>query len=183
MASTPITRPLTQIWFYRTAFVLLATLLVFLSLLPLNTVPRSWAGPDILLCITFAWMVRRPDYLPAILVASVFLIMDFILQRPPGLWAALVFMASEVLRARSGRLRNSTILAEWGAVIGLIFAITLINRVTLSAVIADQAPMTLVLTQLIATFLAYPMVVGTSHFLFGVRKSAPGQVNSLGHRL
>ena len=70
-------------WPMRAAFVALSLALIFVHLLPLETVPRKWAPPDILLAFAFAWVLRRPDYVPALLVAGVFLMADLLLQRPP----------------------------------------------------------------------------------------------------
>ena len=75
--------PLTELWFRRLVFVLVALFLFYLRLLPLASVAGQWPGPDLLLCLIFAWLVRRPDYVPVWLVASVVLVEDMLLQRPP----------------------------------------------------------------------------------------------------
>ena len=72
-------------WLMRALYALLAGLLVFLHLLPLDTLPPGWAGPDLFLALTFAWAVRRPDYVPPLLVAGLALMMDLLFHRPPGL--------------------------------------------------------------------------------------------------
>ena len=46
--------PAMQLWLARLSFLGLATMLVFLRLLPLDTLPRLWAAPDILLAATLA---------------------------------------------------------------------------------------------------------------------------------
>ena len=50
-------------WPMRLAFVALALVVVFFHLLPLETVPRQWAPPDVLLAFTFAWVLRRPPHM------------------------------------------------------------------------------------------------------------------------
>jgi len=40
-------------------------------ILPLSTEPGSVPGPDVVLCLTFAWVLRRPEYVPALLIAAV----------------------------------------------------------------------------------------------------------------
>jgi rod shape-determining protein MreD len=47
----------------------------------------------------------------------------------------------------------------------------------------DQPRLGLTLVELIVTILAYPVVVGLSQFVFGLRKVAPGEVDELGHRI
>ena len=65
-------------WTARITYLVLAFVLLVAPLLPINTVPRGYASPDILLAVTAAWAARRPDTLPAPVVAGVFLLADFL---------------------------------------------------------------------------------------------------------
>jgi rod shape-determining protein MreD len=67
-------------WVYRISFVFLGLALIVLQLLPLQTIPQTWAGPDVMMCLVFAWSVRRPDYVPTLLIAAVILLEDFLIQ-------------------------------------------------------------------------------------------------------
>lgn len=167
----------------RSVFAALALVIVFLQLLPLDTVPGRWAAPDFLLACTLAWVSRRPDFLPVWIIAAVFLLTDLLFQRPPGLWAALVIILTEVLRTRATRMRNVPLALEWGAVAMGIIAITVANRVILAIVMTPQAPLGLTLIQMIMTILIYPVVIVVAQFVFGVARPAPGQTNSYGQRL
>ena len=169
-------------WVMRAVYACLCITLIFLHLLPLDTLPRGWAGPEIMLALTFAWVLRRPDHVPPILIASVFLLADLLFQRPPGLWAALVLLGSETLRAREPGLRDLTFAAEWAAVATTLVAMTLGYRVVLALLLVDQAPLGLSLMQLVATLVAYPFVALLSHWAFGVRKIAPRDIDALGSR-
>ncbi len=60
----------TAVWLCRALFAVLAAVLLFLRLLPLGSVAGGWPGPDLLMCLTFAWVLRRPDYVPALLIAG-----------------------------------------------------------------------------------------------------------------
>lgn len=175
--------PATRIWIGRTVFLFLSIGLMFLSLLPLETTPRGWAPPNFLLAFACIWAVRRPTYLPTILVGLVFLMSDLLFLRPPGLWAGIVVIGTEILRSRSNALRNVTLIVEWLTVAGVIIAMTLVYRIVLAAVVVQTEPLGLAMIQMMLTILIYPVLVGISHFGLGVRKSAPGQVDALGHRL
>jgi len=179
MANTPTTR----IWIGRLIFVMIALTLIFSQLLPLNTRPTVWAAPDWMLMVTLAWIARRPEYAPMLFVAVLFLLMDLLFQRPPGLWAALVVILSEMIRSRAKGVRNMPFALEWGSVAAGIVAITLINRVALMVVMIDLAPLGLTLIQMMMTIIFYPVVVVLAHFLFGVSRPALGQVDSRGQRL
>ena len=64
-----------------------------------------------------------------------------------------------------------------------ISVITVINRVVLALVDAEQSGLTLSMTQMLFTFVIYPVVVVLAHVLFGISRPAPGEVDALGHRL
>ncbi|MEM9844179.1 MAG: rod shape-determining protein MreD [Pseudomonadota bacterium] len=172
----------TRLWTMRALYAAIVMAIVFFQLLPVNTVPRIWAGPDLILALTLAWVLRRPDFVPLSLVALLFLLADLLLHRPPGLWAALVLITAEFLRARYVGLRDMTFAAEWVAVGGALVVLTLTYRLILSLLVVDQAPLGLALIQLIMTLAAYPFVVVISQTVFGVRKLAPGNLDALGGR-
>ena len=169
-------------WTMQLAYVVLALAIVFFQLLPLETVPRRWTGPDLLILITFSWAVRRPHYVPAILIAVVFLLGDLLFQRPPGLLAALTVLASEALKRRSRSLRDQTFPVEWLTVSGALILVMLGNRLVLAVLLIPQAPVGLTLIQLIMTILTYPIIAMLSHYLFGVRPIAANDAEALRHR-
>ena len=175
--------PAARLWIGRASFVLIAFTLVFLNLLPLATVPQRWAPPDLLLAIALAWTARRPDYVPALLIAAVFLLSDLLFHRPPGLWTALVLIATEALRARNADLRNVSFALEWMTVAFAVVALTLGNRLILALAMTPQAPLELTMIQMVLTIAIYPLVTLGSRYLFGVSRPAPGAVDSLGHKL
>jgi rod shape-determining protein MreD len=176
-------RPDARRWIGRLTYTLIALVLIFVQLLPLETMPKSWSPPDILLALTLVFAARRPDFVPVLLIAAVFLTTDLLFQRPPGLWTAIVLIFTEMLRSRANRLRNVPFTLEWGTVAFGIAAMTLANRAVLAMLMTPQAPLSLSLIQMAMTVLAYPLVAGVSHFVFSVGRPAPGEVDSLGHRL
>ncbi len=179
MAETPTARR----WLGRLTYLAIALALTFAQLLPLETSPRAFAPPDLILAVTLVWVVRRPDFLPVPLIALVFFASDLLFQRPPGLWTALVLILTEIIRARASGLRSVPFGLEWATVAVGIFAITIANRAALAIVMTPQAPLTLSLIQMVMTILVYPVVVGVAYLLLGVHRPAPGAVDGLGHRL
>lgn len=143
---------------------------------------RMWVAPDLLICFAFAWSLRRPDYVPALLLAVVFLVTDLLLQRPPGLWAVLALLACENLKMRGRTLRDSTFGAEWVTVTLLLAGILLANRIVLSVMLVPPPTLGLSLLELGMTILAYPVVVLVTQTLMGVRKAAPGDLDAAGPR-
>jgi rod shape-determining protein MreD len=193
----------TSVWYYRAIFVLMALILLFFRLLPLgdpsgnwpwssvpNWVlgafgrePQFWPGPDLLMCLTMAWVMRRPDYLPALLIAGVFLLEDMILLRPPGLWAALMLIATEFLRSRAALTRELSFAVEWLLATGLMVAMMLVYRVVFAISLMPQPGFAFALVQTIWSTLCYPAVVVLFSLLLDLRKPATGEVDSYGRRL
>jgi rod shape-determining protein MreD len=170
-------------WINRGLFALLAFGLIVIDLVPLDMRPARWAAPDLLLAVTLVWVARKPSYVPVLVIAVLFLMTDFLFMRPPGLWAALVVILSEVIRRQNRDFRNMPVLVEWGTIAIGIVAITIANRLVLAIVMAPQAPLSLTLIEMVTTILIYPLVVVIAHFAFGVSRIAPGEVGSKGQVL
>ena len=171
-----------RIWGMRAMYLALGLGLIFINLVPLDTRPRNWAGPDLLIAFTFAWTLRRPEFVPAVSVAVVVLLADLLFLRPPGLWTALVVIAVQMLRSRARILRDQSFVTEWLAVSGVFVAISLGNRLVLAIMMVPQAPLGLSVIHVVMTLICYPVVVIISQLVFGVRKSAPGDLDRLGQR-
>lgn len=172
-----------RIWSKRLMFVLVASGIIFLQLLPLNTVPRLWAAPDLLLLVTLTWVTRRPDFAPVLVIAAIFLGADMLFGRPPGLMTAFVVIVTEMLRARTSGLRNLSFGIEWLTIAAAITVVTIGSRVVLALVMTPQAPLGLTLIQMVLTILVYPAVVAAAYVVFGISRPAPGEVNALGQKL
>ncbi|MEJ8562963.1 rod shape-determining protein MreD [Yoonia sp. GPGPB17] len=170
-------------WMQGGVFLALAFMLIVIDLVPLDMRPSLWAFPDLLLAATLVWVVRKPTYVPVAVIALLFLMTDFLFMRPPGLWAALVVILSEILRRRHREFRNMPLLVEWGTVAFGILSITVINRLVLAVVMSPQAPLALTLIEMIATILVYPVVLLVAHFIFGVSRTSPGEIGSKGQIL
>lgn len=171
------------VWLHRGLYVGLALALLFLRLLPLGSLAGSWPGPDLLFCLTLVWVLRRPDYVPAGLIAMVVLLEDLLLMRPPGLWAALVVLAAEFLRSRAALTRELTFALEWLLVAAVVLATVLAYRLVLGIVMLPQVGFGQAMVQAIGTILCYPLAVGASWLAFGVRKPATGEVDAYGRRI
>lgn len=170
-------------WLMRAAFPALALLIIFFHLLPLDTIPRRWAPPDLLVATALAWSLRRPDYVPILSLALTLLVADLMFQRPPGLLALLVLLGCEYLKPRALPHRNTGFAAEWLAVVVVLTAITVLNRLVLALMAVQQAPFGLILIQMLMTIAVYPLVVLISQAVFGVRRLSPADAETLGARL
>lgn len=162
-------------------FVLSMGLLTFLRLLPLSTGLTGWPGPDLGLCLTFAWVLRRPDRLAAPVIALVFLAEDVLLLRPLGLWAVLALLATEAARLREARWRDQPFMVEWLRVAILIGAMMLGYRVVLLLFLLPVPALGQVALQFVATVSAYPLVVFAARWLIGLRRINAAEAEMMRH--
>lgn len=167
---------------YRLVFVALAMAVAFVQLLPLDMGPGQFPGPDVLMLLTFSWVILRPDYVPVFLIAAVFLVADILFMRPLGLWTALIVLGTEFLRVRSFALRDTPFLLEWLLVAGVATGVVIANALLLGIFAVTQPGFGLTLIGLVATIVVYPLVVILAGRAVGLKKIAPGEVNRLGHR-
>ncbi|CAN0606657.1 unnamed protein product, partial [Ectocarpus sp. 12 AP-2014] len=138
---------------------------------------------DVVLLIVFAWIIMRPDFVPLLFAAAIFLAADLLFMRPIGLWAALSVIGGEFIRSRRIQLRDATFFFEWLLVVTVIAAMTLVNALVLSMLAVDQPNLGLTLIRLIFTAVTYPVVVILAGRAFGVRKLSSAELDRLGQRL
>ena len=188
-----------EVWAHRILFVVLALVFMFFRLLPLGEVidpcgPEdtgcrlvAWfshmPGPDLLLCIIFAWTMRRPDYLPVLLIAAVVLLEDLIVLRPPGLWTGLVVLVSEIIRSRVALTRELNFGVEWLLVSAMMVVMLIVYRMAFGLVLLPQPPFGFAMVQVIWSILCYPLVVFLSRVVLDLYKPGMGEVDAYGRRL
>jgi len=173
----------THAWFMRLLYVVACGIVIMFHLLPLGQVAWITFSPDLILCITLAWVVRRPDYAPILLIAGVALLSDLLLMRVPGLWSALVVLLANRIGQKRHRMRSTGFGVEWARVSSGIAAIFVIERVAMSVLLIETPPLTLSGAQFLATVIVYPVVVAVTAGVFRVRKPAFIDTAASGHRI
>ncbi len=174
---------ISSIVLHRLLFLTVAVVLIFVRLLPLQTAAGSLPGPDLLLCLIFAWTVRRPEYLPVLMIAGVVLLEDMLLMRPPGLWTGLVILASEFIRGRVALTRELNFGVEWLLVAGLMLGTFLAYRLAFSLCFLPQPAFGFALVQILWSVMAYPFVVALSRYGLDLHKPATGELDTYGRPL
>jgi len=162
-----------------TLYLLASLALIVAALLPLSPGRIGWPGPDLLILLTFAWVLRRPEQVPVLVIAVVMLAADILLFRPVGLGAAIAVVATEAARRRQQRWRDQGFLVEWLRVAILMVLMVLAGRVIqtlflIPPTLAPLPPLGLDILRLITSVGAYPFVVATLGLL-GLRRAAPGK--------
>ncbi len=168
-----------HIWTFRAIFLALCMVIGTFQLLPLGLDDTGLPGPDLLLAVTLAWLLRQPAVVPIGSILVVFLLADFLFQRPPGLWTLMVIIVSESLRRRRLTMTEFPFLVEWSAFAGAVFTMLLLNRAVLWVLMVDLDPLGLTLAHGIVTVVIYPLVVLASKYIFGLRKIGPAEAEAL----
>ena len=171
-----------HLWLMRALYFGLCFLVILVHLLPLEITVSRVPAPDFMACLTLAWVLRRPEFVPLVLIAAVFLLADFFFLRPPGLYAALAVLGAEILRSRGEAFYEMPFSFEWVLVAVILTGMAVGNQVLHAVTLLEAPSLGLSLIQLILTIVAYPLVVVLSRSIFGVRRRHPGEIDVLGRR-
>lgn len=152
-------------------YVALFLAILFWRLLPLAPGRVAWPGPDLGLCLTLLWVLRRPEQVPVPTIAALYLIEDILLMRPIGLGAAITVLGTEAARKREHRWRELPFMVEWMRVAMLLALMMLANRSLLTVFFLTPPPLGLALLQFIATTATYPVVAGLGAWALGLMRS------------
>ena len=132
-------------------------LIIFFQILPLQTTPQTWSGPNILLVFFAAIVTKRPDLTSSFLVASIFLIEDFFLMRPPGLMSSLTVLGFYFLKRKFQNQERNSFLFGWGSVTTCLTIVLLFYYFISVLLFIPSAGIRLTLMELIVTLALYPV--------------------------
>lgn len=164
------------IWFSRALFLSLGLFATLAAMLPLGLVADSPAMPDLLIAMTFAWTIRRPESVPFLMVVGMGLFADIMLMRPIGLWAMLTLLMAEFARSQIRPLREQMFVLEW-AIFAIVFLLcAAVNSLILNLTFTPGPSGDLMVNYSVATIAAYPLIVAVMHWIFRIRapKAAAG---------
>jgi rod shape-determining protein MreD len=179
MGDLPRTGPLA--WWMLFSLIVLAS--IILRLLPLGMNPGRLPGPDLVMCLACAWVLRRPAFVPVFLIAGLVLIEDMLLMRPPGLWAAMMVLGTEILRTRAQFSRELSFVGEWIMVSAVMLAMILGQRLLLAVMFLPQPGFGVDMIGFGFSVMTYPVIVGITRLAFGLHKPATGEVDAMGRPL
>ena len=135
----------------------LGLLIVFFQILPLQTTPQTWSGPNVLLVFFAAIVSKRPELISSFLLASIFLIEDFFLMRPPGLMSALTVLGFYFLKRKFQTQEVNSFMFGWGSVTACLTTILLLYYFISILLFIPSAGFKLSLMELLMTLALYPI--------------------------
>ncbi|MEM8868907.1 MAG: rod shape-determining protein MreD [Pseudomonadota bacterium] len=156
-------------------FVLLALGCMYFNLMPIQTTAETLVMPDILLGLAAAWVIRRPHCMPLLLTAALFLLSDFLMYRPVGLWAVIALLIVEFMRGQRDVLRNRPFPAEWAAFAGALAVGLIVEAVVLQLTLVARPSGDIPLQVFAVTVVAYPVLALLLHSVFRVRAPKPAE--------
>ncbi|MBL6426948.1 MULTISPECIES: rod shape-determining protein MreD [Maritimibacter] len=162
---------------YMLLFLGISALILFTRMLPLHNGAQNFPPPDLILCFAFAWTVRRPDYLPVLLVAAILLVGDMLSLAPPGIAPLLAILGLEALRSRRGLLAEQGFALEWVSVGAILTLMMLAERLILGVFFVPQVGFGMSVLNLLVTVVAYPVAVLISSLGFRIEWLKPGALD------
>lgn len=154
----------------RALFVIACAIIILVHSLPLRDMSLQFPAPDLIMALCFAWCLRRPQIMTPLLIAITVLAADFLLNRPPGLWALIVLGGCVYLTARQKELRQVMFGIEWAYASGTIVACFLVYYLSQFVLFLLPIDPALLSIKALITILVYPLVTFVSARLFGIRK-------------
>ena len=142
---------------YQIVYFCIGLLIIFFQILPLQTTPQTWSGPNVLLVFFAAIVSQRPEFTSSFLIASIFLIEDFFLMRPPGLMSSLTVLGFYFLKRKFQNQERNSFLFGWGSVTTCLTIILLFYYFISVLLFIPSAGFKLTLMELIVTLALYPI--------------------------
>ena len=142
---------------HQVVYFCIGLLIIFFQILPLQTTPQTWSGPNILLVFFAAIVTKKPEFTSSFLVASIFLIEDFFLMRPPGLMSSLTVLGFYFLKRKFQNQEGNSLIFGWGSVTACLTIILLLYYFISILLFIPSAGFRLTLMELIVTLALYPV--------------------------
>lgn len=169
-------------WLDIALFIVLGFVSIGLAILPMGLTADSIPFPDLLFCVIAAWVVRRPETAPMLVIAAVSVLADAMLMRPIGLWALLMLLGTEGLRLSERAFRDLPFVLEWLYISGLLIIMIILQNVILLVTFADVYEFSTLVWHVLRTIAIYPVVVAILHWIFRIRVPKPNErPNRLGY--
>ncbi|WP_069299692.1 hypothetical protein [Neptunicoccus sediminis] len=174
---------LVQLWARRSLYIGTGFAIILWSIVPFDLSAGALPGPDILYCITMAYVVRKPEWAPVWAVFLVFFFRDILTLAPLGLFTLLIVLGTEVVRSNIQAFREYSFGLEWLWMGTIFFIITILQQIILLMTLTHTPRFVEQLYLMVFTILLYPVIVGVMKFGFGFQRPRPGELDAWGKRL
>jgi rod shape-determining protein MreD len=142
---------------HQVIYFCIGLLIIFFQILPLQTTPQTWSGPNVLLVFFAAIVTKRPEFTSSFLIAFIFLIEDFFLMRPPGLMSSITVLGFYFLKRKFQNQEEMSSLFGWGSVATCLSSIMMIYYFISIFLFIPSAGFRLTLMEIIVTLALFPI--------------------------
>ena len=142
---------------HQVVYFCIGLLIIFFQILPLQTTPQTWSGPNVLLVFFAAIISKKPEFTSSFLIALIFLIEDFFLMRPPGLMSSFTVIGFYFLKRKFQNQESNSFILSWGSVTTCLTIILLLYYFISVLLFIPSAGFKLTLMELIVTLALYPI--------------------------
>ena len=142
---------------HQIVYFCIGLLIIFFQILPLQTTPQTWSGPNVLLVFFAAIVTKRPEFSSSFLIAIIFLIEDFFLMRPPGLMSSITVLGFYFLKRKFQNQEEMSSLFGWGSVATCLSSIMMIYYFISIFLFIPSAGFRLTLMEIIVTLALFPI--------------------------
>ena len=113
--------------------------------------------PDLLTCLIFAILINRPNLCPPYIILLIYILSDIILMKPIGLYCALIFIATELIRKYNKIIRKESFLMHWFIFLSCLMIVQVLN-ISIHKLFFLPSPQLILLTKQFAlTVFFYPL--------------------------
>ena len=142
---------------HQVVYFCIGLLIIFFQILPLQTTPQNWSGPNVLLVFFAAIVTKRPEFTSSFLIAMVFLIEDFFLMRPPGLMSSMTVLGFYFLKRKFQNQEEMSLLFVWGSVATCLSFILMLYYFISILLFIPSAGFRLTLMEIMVTLALFPI--------------------------
>ena len=113
--------------------------------------------PDLLTCLVFAILINRPKLFPSYIILLIYMLADIILMKPIGLYCALMFVATELIRKNNKTIRKETFLMHWFIFFSCLLVVQILY-ISIHKLFFMPSPQFIIFTkQFVLTMCFYPL--------------------------
>ena len=142
---------------HQIVYFCIGMLIIFFQILPLQTTPQTWSGPNVLLVFFAAIVTKRPEFSSSFLIAIIFLIEDFFLMRPPGLMSSMTVLGFYFLKRKFQNQEEMSLLFVWGSVATCLSFILMLYYFISILLFIPSAGFRLTLMEIMVTLALFPI--------------------------
>ncbi len=158
-----------------TLLTVLAILFTALDIQPATLYAVNFSFPNLVYCLFCAWILHTSKGPSLAMVLVTFCVLEIVYGLPPGLWTALMLVATEIVRAKGPRLAAFHFIAEWALVAGLFAAALLLFQLVLLLTFSQAMTTFAISSYLVTTTISYPIIVALTAIMFRIGKGSETQ--------